>query len=104
MFHAYVNNSQTEISIATISESAFSKYRVLCNKSSTRSELGGSSPRAQPHVHSSPPTVTMPADLVDKIYIGYNAPYALGNMLAPQCVPAPIVSARNIRTTIGRMR
>ena len=34
----------------------------------------------------------MPADLVDKIYIGYNAPYALGNMLAPQCVPAPIVS------------
>ena len=66
--------------------------------------IGGSSPRAQPHVHSSPPTVTMPADLVDKIYIGYNAPYALGNMLAPQCVPAPIVSARNIRTTIGRMR
>ena len=46
----------------------------------------------------------MPADLVDKIYIGYNAPYALSNMLAPQCVPAPIVSARNIRTTIGRMR
>ena len=38
----------------------------------------------------------MPADLVDKIYIGYNAPYALANMLAPQCVPAPIVSARNI--------
>ena len=54
----------------------------------------GISPRARPHVHSSPPTVTMPADLVDKIYIGYNAPYALGNMLAPQCVPAPIVSPR----------
>ena len=36
----------------------------------------------------------MPADLVDKIYIGYNAPYALGNMLAPQCVPAPVVSPR----------
>lgn len=47
-------------------------------------------------LHSSPPTVTMPADLVDKLYIGYNAPYALSNMLAPQCVPAPIVSARNI--------
>ena len=63
----------------------------------------GISPRARPHVHSSPPTVTMPADLVDKIYIGYNAPYALGNMLAPQCVPAPIVSARNIRTTNCRI-
>lgn len=36
----------------------------------------------------------MPADLVDKIYIGYNAPYAVGNLLAPQCVPAPIVSPR----------
>ena len=48
----------------------------------------------KPHAHSSPPRVTMPADLVDKIYIGYNAPYALGNMLAPQCVPAPVVSPR----------
>ena len=40
----------------------------------------------------------MPADLVDKIYIGYNAPYAVGNLLAPQCVPAPIVSRGNIPT------
>lgn len=32
------------------------------------------------------PHVTMATPLLDKIHIAYNAPYALGNMLAPGCV------------------
>ena len=37
--------------------------------------------------HLSHTSDNMPAELLDKIYIAYNAPYALGNITAPkQCV------------------
>jgi len=44
--------------------------------------------------HLSHTSDNMPAELLDKIYIAYNAPYALGNITAPkQCVfPSRLLS------------